>query len=176
MVKPNSYHLKAALYSYWRYKKQFIVADEVSINGSIADIIVNTGGFLFEIEIKTSKSDLVQGEKHKHKHDKYLTGMKKYIPNQFYLCVPTDLVEVAKEWVKKTNPNYGILEYRSGYYRKIENHLVTVKKAKFLHQEPIQEWQKKKIIMRLSSACATHAINKIPNEHTIVPIEEEYCI
>jgi hypothetical protein len=175
-MKPTSAHLKAALYAYWRYKKQCIVADEVSINGSIADIIVNTGGFLFEIEVKTSKSDLIQGEKNKHKHDKYLTGINKYKPNQFYICVPTELVDVAKEWVKKTNPNYGILEYRSGYYPKWELHLITAKKAKFLHTEPIQKWQEKKIIMRLSSACAIHTIGKIHYEHSIVPLAEDYSI
>ena len=63
--KTTSLHLKAALLSYGRLKKQFIVADEVGVCKTNADIMVDTGGFLIEVEVKTSKSDLVQGEKKK---------------------------------------------------------------------------------------------------------------
>ena len=168
----TSYHLKAHLYAYWRYKKQYIVADEVSINGSIADIIVNTGKFLIEIETKISKSDLIQGEKRKKKHEMYIKGMNKYKPNQFYICVPDYLIKDAEIWVDKTNKDYGILAFRPGYYGTYGSNICTIKRPKFLHEEPIQDWQKRKIIMRLSSACATHAIGKIP----YTKYEEDYCI
>lgn len=142
------------------------------MNGSIADIIVDTGKFLIEIETKISKSDLVQGEKRKDKHEKYKTGNFKYVPNQFYICVPDTLIDVAEKWVSETNENYGILACRPGFYRQIGNNIVTIKRAKFLHEEPIQDWQKRKIIRRLSSACATHAIGKIPYKQ----YEEDWSI
>lgn len=157
----NSLHLKTALYAYWRYKRQFVCADEVDICLTSADIIVDTGGFLFEIECKISKSDLVQGEKKKNKHKNYLNGNIKYIPNQFFICVPTDLVLTAKEWCEKVNPKYGVLEYlhekepnKLYKHRKWEDRIRVAKKAKFLHETPITANQRERISRRLSSARA----------------------
>lgn len=164
--KINSIHIKTALFAYWRFKRQFTIADEVGICYTNADIVVDTGGFLFEIEVKVSKSDLVQGEKRKDKHQRYAKepfALKelRYVPNQFFICVPTDLIEVAKEWCEKVNPKYGVLEYMhekedGSVYRhyKWEDRIRVSKKAKFLHEEPITTNQRERIVRRLSSARA----------------------
>jgi hypothetical protein len=163
MVKATSAHLKTALLSYWRFKRQFNVADEVTVCYTSMDIAVDTGGFLFEIEVKTSKSDLIQGEKRKDKHKRYLNVDKeehhayqsKYIPNQYFLCVPTELVEVAKTWCEKTNPNYGVLEYRDkGNIYKWEDHIRVARRAKFLHEIPITTHKRHEMMQRMSSARA----------------------
>lgn len=150
----SSVFLKTALYAYWRYKRQFVCADEVGICLTDADIVVDTGGFLFEIEVKISKSDLVQGEKRKDKHQRYLAGGHKYTPNQFFICVPTELVPVAKEWVEKVNPKYGVLEYCHDGRRKWEDKIKVARKAKFLHEDQITGNQRDRIVRRLSSARA----------------------
>lgn len=159
----SSTHIKAALLSYWRFKRQFNCADEVSVCYTSMDVMVDTGGFLFEVEVKTSKSDLVQGEKRKDKHLKYIQGCGnsvdcKYIPNQYYLCVPTELVQVAKDWCEKTNPKYGILEYRPDKYwgYKWEDNIRITKRAKFLHENPITPHQKHELMQRMSSARAVY--------------------
>lgn len=112
MIKPNSEIIKTALMSYYRFKRQWICATEVhcSINGEIADVMVDTGTEIREVEIKCSKSDLWQGEAKKSKHNWYLSGHKN-IPNAFYICVPTELLEEAQKWVIEKNPKYGIIEF-----------------------------------------------------------------
>lgn len=146
--------------SYWRYKRQFVCADEVGVCLTDADIMVDTGGLLFEVEVKISKSDLIQGEKRKDKHQRYGAITKgsadvkcKYVPNQFYLCVPTSLVEVAKEWVKATNKKYGVLEYIEMSVP-WEDRIKVAKKATFIHNYPITADQRNRIVRRLSSARA----------------------
>lgn len=156
--KVSSVYLKTALYAYWRYKRQFVCADEVGICYTDADIVVDTGGFLFEVEIKISKSDLIQGEKRKDKHQRYskepftLKDLR-YVPNQFFICVPTELVEVAKEWCEKTNKKYGVLEYLDVGF-KWEDRIRVARKAKFLHENQITVNQRERIVKRLSSARA----------------------
>lgn len=171
----SSTHIKCALYAYWRYRKQFICADEVGVCQTDADIIVDTGGFLFEIEVKISRSDLIQGEKRKDKHLRYLGQAVKSIPNQFYICVPTKLVDVAKEWATKTNPKYGVLEYVvDDGYRKWEQRIRVAKRAKFLHENKISDWQKERIARRLSSARATFMMDRVQNY--VDPGEQDYII
>ena len=154
--------------------------DEVSVCYTSADIMVDTGGFLFEIEVKTSKSDLVQGEKRKDKHERYAhidetkRGHKsKDIPNQYYICVPTELVDVAKEWCKKTNPNYGVLEFCSRDWGGWEDMIRVAKKAKFLHNNPITVHQKHELMSRASSA---RAMTYQRMAYTYTDKDEDYSI
>lgn len=154
--------------SYWRFKRQFNCADEVSVCYTSMDVMVDTGGFLFEVEVKTSKSDLVQGEKRKDKHKRYSeigpgsADVKcKYIPNQYFICVPTELVEFAKIWCEKTNSKYGVLEYRPDHHYgyKWEDNIRIAKRAKFLHEYPITPHQRQEMIQRMSSARAVYFQN-----------------
>lgn len=168
MCKITSTHIKTALLSYWRFKRQFSCGDEVSVCYTSMDIMVDTGGFLFEIEVKISKSDLVQGEKRKDKHERYghiddgkMTRQAKYIPNQYFICVPSELVEVAKEWCDKTNSKYGVLEYKHKFlgYHKWEDQIKVARRAKFLHENPITTHQKEQLIRRMSSSRAVYFQN-----------------
>ena len=161
MAGITSCEIKIAVLSNYRYKKQLICADEVGFALGNTDVSVFNDGFLTEIEIKTSKSDMWQGEKaKKQKHDIYREAspelIKKYhIPHQFFMCVPTELVEEAKKWVLTTHEKYGILEYRGSktagvWIPRPEDLIYVAKRAKMLHEVPYPDaW--KKLARRLSS-------------------------
>ena len=53
-LKINSNHIKLALLQYYRFTKQAFVATEVACNGGIADVLVDTGKILTEVEITSS--------------------------------------------------------------------------------------------------------------------------
>lgn len=142
----NSYHLKVALMHYYRYRRQFVCCDEVtSFGGEIADILVDTGKYFIEVEIKTSKSDL-RAEKNKAKHKKNELGQTSLergkCCNCFYLCVPSKMADYAENWIKEVNPKYGLILFNSNRFNKIEelksNHIfdeyvTTVKRGKKFH-------------------------------------------
>lgn len=98
----------------------------------LADMLVDTGKEIREIEIKISKSDLWNGEKRKNKHKEYYQKESKDRPNKFYICVPEELLDEAKKWVEETNPKYGILIYRTDKYYS-DNAIKSIKQAKSLH-------------------------------------------
>ncbi len=145
-MKPTALDIKIALMEYYRFKRQFICAEEVFCCG-VADILVDTGTKIIEVEVKISKYDLIKGEAKKRKHNR-IHKFSKWYPNQYYICVPTDLLEVAKEWVEKTNNKYGIIEYEQGV--KGYGWVFTRKRAKNL-QDYYSTALKKNIIMRCSS-------------------------
>lgn len=158
----NSEDIKIAVLSYYRYKHQQIAADEVGFMLGNTDVSsLRPDGWLVEIEIKVSKSDLWQGEKRKgNKHKIYLNPtdiqLEDYIiPNQFYLCVPRSLLETAEKWVLTNNEKYGILEYIDGetvWFSKPEDKIRIWKRAKVLHKEIHSTKALDKIARRLSSA------------------------
>jgi hypothetical protein len=130
--------------SNFRFKKQQICADEVGFYLGNTDVSVWHEGYLTEIEIKISKSDLRQGEKKKmEKHNLYRTlppgSEKRYsIPHYYYFCVPSELVEEAKTEAGCLNGNYGVLEYRRQtgiWLKKPEDCIYIRKRAKPLHKE-----------------------------------------
>lgn len=152
-MKITSLDIKIALMDYFRFKRQFVCAEEVFCQG-MADILVDTGSSIIEVEVKISKSDLINGEAKKSKHKR----ISKYSPNLFYVCVPTDLIPTAKEWVDVVNKKYGIIEYYNG------GRVRTIKRAGKLHKEYSTVYQKN-IIMRCSSMAVDRLIRlKIINE------------
>ncbi|MCK9543686.1 MAG: hypothetical protein M0R03_16830 [Novosphingobium sp.] len=131
--KITSQHLKVALMHYYRYTRQFICCDEVkSFGREKADILVDTGKFFIEIEIKTSKSDLSQ-EKHKSKHRKNELGITKIENSKcatyFYLCVPKELKDYTEIWIEEVNPKYGLITFNS------ERFLKDIENKRFFHWE-----------------------------------------
>ena len=164
IVEINSYHLKVALMHYYRYKRQFVCCDEVTSFGSeIADILVDTGKYFIEVEIKTSKSDLI-AEKKKAKHKKNESGRTSLewakCCNYFYLCVPSEIADYAENWIKEVNPKYGLILFNSNHFNKIEelksNHIfdkyvTTVKRGKKLHDN-YSKRLKENMSRRMSSA------------------------
>lgn len=159
----NSYHLKCALLAFYRYKRGAFCADEVVCSGGLSDILVDNGTTeVIDIEIKTSRADLMRDVR-KEKHEAYKAGDHKYfaLPNKFYLCVPTDLVKDAIEFVEKTNPNYGVIEFSKSKYESYcppERCLYFVRKAKKLTKEYKTRYVT--IAKRLSSIVVNYYLGK----------------
>ena len=162
MVNISSLHLKTSLLYYYRFKRQFIVTDECYSGLEIADILVDTGKAIYEIEIKINKADLYK-EKKKKKHKlEIFKGA-----NQFSLCVPTDLVPFALKWIKEVNSKYGLIEFRTKYYNEMklrytrfpwDECLLFKKKALKLHSN-YNIRLRQNIIQRLPSALINAYIN-----------------
>lgn len=169
-MNPDSHHLKEALMHYFRFKRQWICADEVRTgNWFIADVLADTGKWNIEVEIKTSKRDLITGEakkncgwrgRGKNKHDEWTTGQ----PNKFALCVPEDLSEVAEEWINKTNKNYGLFIYLNKTW--VQDRIWNKKTAKTLHKEYGKINYRERIAKRLSS-CRAFELSNINNRKTL---------
>lgn len=163
----TSLHLKTALLYYYRFKKQYMVVDEVySICHEKADILIDTKKAIYEIEIKLNKADL-RAEKKKKKHN--FKNLKQLGANQFYICTPTYLVSYALEWIKEINPKYGLIEFNTQYYieRKARYNITEWdkclrfrKKASRLHNK-YNVHLRKNIIKRLSSALVNAYIDML---------------
>ena len=100
----NSNNIKGCLLRYFRFKRGFCVGTEVNTFG-LADIAGYDYSISFEVEVKTSKSDLKR-DRFKEKHsnpDKML--------NKFYFCVPRELLEETEKLVLTLNKDYGIIVY-----------------------------------------------------------------
>ena len=156
----SSGDIKIALLSKYRFKMQQVAADEVKYVLGITDMSAWKNGILTEIEIKISKSDLVNGEKKKKsKHKNYLAPASAptrcIIPNYFWVCVPSSLVEDALLWVKTVNPKYGVLEYKDNF-DKTQPHkygeLINIKKRASKLHNTLSPNGWKKIAYRASSA------------------------
>ena len=136
MITANQ--IKTALIWYCRFKRQWVCAPEVEFNFGWADILVDTGTAICEIEVKVNKGDLWNGEAKKSKH------FRSQHANKFYICVPETLKDEALKWVDSVNPKYGIMIFDQW------KSIVVVKTARELTGEYNPELQKK-IIRRLSS-------------------------
>lgn len=129
----DSGYIKEALIHYFRFKRGWICADEVYSGSFIGDIVIDSGKWTMEVEIKTSKSDLIRGEsrkwsKGKNKHNEWNIGRT----NKFALCVTEDLLEIAEDWINKNNKKYGLYVYLENKYS-IQDKIWTRKTALKLH-------------------------------------------
>jgi len=152
----TSHHLKVALLSYYRFQRQCVCVDE--FNG--ADVIVDTGQDIIEIEVKISKNDLCAGERKKQrKHQCYLYGhvFHQCHPNRFMFCVPTSLREAAESMIDELNPKYGLIlfdESRWVDYLDLGATISIVKRAGQLHDR-YSSLQQRLIAKRASSKLIT---------------------
>jgi hypothetical protein len=162
---PNSEIIKTALMAYYRFRRQWICGTEVhcGIAGETADVMVDTGTEIREVEVKCSKSDLWTGEAKKSKHKWYMVGHKN-IPNSFYICVPTNLIEEAQKWVQEINSSYGIIEFVT---KRLDNQFLVWeelvlqnKKAKAISQI-YSTRLKEKIIYRTCSELISEKENRL---------------
>jgi hypothetical protein len=163
-MKPDSLIIKTCLMSYFRFKRQWICVDELHTGGGeLADLVVDTGTDIREIEIKVDKYDLWKGESRKSKHQRASFRLI----NSFYLCVPTELVEEGLKWIEQTNPKYGLIEFNSKLleesgYRNWLGYLTVKKKASCLN--PNYKSMKESISRRLNSALITQYERIISNK------------
>lgn len=180
----SSEDIKIALLSNYRYKKQQIAADEVGFQLGQTDISSYLNGVLTEVEIKTSKSDLWNGEKRKSgKHECYTKPpstlkYKEITPNYFFICVPEDLLPEAEKWVEATNKNYGILRYESNekFCMRPEDRILVWRRAKRLHNETYprsleliaRRLSSNNIVLKHSCKSAVEDCNKYYNELRIL--------
>lgn len=173
MINITSLHLKTALMCYYRFKRQYLVADEIySCFNEIADVLVDTGKEIYEIEIKISRSDL-NAEKKKSKHKNSDKLDEKWIKrrergaNKFYICVPTELIPYAEKWIQEVNPKYGLIGFstkrymnRNNRHRDWDQYRFFVKKASLLHKN-YNKKLRDKIISRLGSISCNSYIKQI---------------
>ena len=132
----NSLEIKHALMSYFRFKRQWICATETLL----ADVMAITDKDIIEVEVKISKSDLWEGEARKRKHKLFINpspSRQSYMPNKFYICVPTELSEEAEKWVAEVNSNYGIIICKNHFApeKRYPFNIVITKSAKRLHDK-----------------------------------------
>lgn len=110
--KITAFDIKLALLQYYRFKRQSICVDE--FRG--ADVIIDNGKEIHEVEVKISRYDLLNGEKKKtRKHEYYRSGRHNAYcyanPNKYSFCVPETLVNDALEYTKELNPKYGVIGF-----------------------------------------------------------------
>tara|TARA_R110000787_G_scaffold198245_1_gene309414 strand:- start:59 stop:550 length:492 start_codon:yes stop_codon:yes gene_type:complete len=152
MTKTTSCHIKTAVMSDYRFNKSFhLVASEV-LN---ADVMVANDKKSVEIEVKISKQDLLADFK-KSKHKKYANVDNHYfdtIPNQFYFCVPFELVDDALKLVKDLP--YGVMKYDSS------QSVCVIKRAKFMHKEKPSQNLCRIIMLRMGSELVNHKLDKL---------------
>lgn len=150
----NAQNIKFALLCYFRFKRQWICVDECMH----ADVIADTGKQIIEVEVKTSRHDLLKGElKKRWKHSRFKDLVyQKYMPNKFYFCVPTALKDIAVEFAKTLNNKYGVMVFNDHEFeqavervgsRKARSHvfgetLLTVKPAQLLHDSYTPAYQR----------------------------------
>jgi len=155
-IKYKSSDIKYWLMSYFRFTRQWNCADEARNCGYLADVLVDTGKDTIDVEIKVTKSDLWYGENKKGKH----ISWSHHMTNKFALCVPEELIETAKEWIKEVNPKYGLYMYQSDT---CGQNIITIITPKRLHDN-YNERYKEVISKRLCSALITRMGEKV---HTI---------
>ena len=137
----DSKEIKCSLMHYYRNKRSMLACCEIYVlHGRIADFLADSKKNVFEVEIKTSRSDFIQEFKNKKdKHDSY--NNKNFIkkhdwqkrPNYFYICVPGYLLEFVKEYIELNYPNYGVMLYDpEGWYA---DRIMVIKRAKKLHNK-----------------------------------------
>jgi hypothetical protein len=133
-VLVKSIHIKHALMTYFRFERQMLCATEYRN----ADVFVLDGEIGIEIEVKISKSDLWNGEKKKGKHrdgGAVWGSMWCQLPNKFYICVPSILVDEAERWAEETNPRYGVIKYCHDDPDYRGRAIEILKSAKMLHDK-----------------------------------------
>lgn len=133
----------------------FMIATEAGFFNS--DVLyVNEKGELIEVEVKVSKADLVNDFK-KRKHTLF-KGDHEFIPHKFYFCVPKGLENDALELTKNTS--YGVMTCKDWYgsVRGAMDRVITVKRAKNLHERPVSANVKRSIVQRMSSEIANYRL------------------
>jgi len=160
--KITSAYIKAALLHYFRFKRRYIPATEVTY-GSIADILAYNDSEVVEVEVKISKANLYREAKEKVRKHAYLKTITHPVkqPNRFYFCVPEVLVEDTIKFANELNDKYGVMSY-SSKCKWLEDRISVKKVAKSLHTT-YSEILKKYIIKRITSELCRFYRKKLEN-------------
>jgi len=150
----DSKFLKTALMSYFRFERTWVTATEVNCGKyGIADVLVDTGEEIIEIEVKRYKNDLLTNELNKQKHELLKNDEVSIMcPNRYYICVPDSLAREAERFVRSLNTDYGLIVVNTKNKLNSRSARI-VKHAKKIH-ELYNEKLSKAIILRLCSEIA----------------------
>ena len=109
----NSYEIKTLVCEYARYNRMWLCATECqTIGGCIADVLIDTGKDIIEVEVKVSIGDLKAEAKkggYWKKHDLLQKGGYSNTPNKFYFAIPQELELKAKPIVEEMFPHCGLI-------------------------------------------------------------------
>ncbi len=127
-----------------------------------ADIMGVDETYSIEIEVKTSRSDMMREFTHKaSKHGLYKASAEgkpytNFVPNYFYFYVPEKLEEAARAIVGEKMPHAGIAVYTGGHVKDGDKTRV-VKRATRIHDNPPSEALRRAILWRMGSElCGRH--------------------
>jgi hypothetical protein len=156
----NSTILKTEALCFLRYvKKMDLVCTEGGPWNS--DVLGTTDSYSIEIEVKTSRADLLAEFRNKKaKHSSYGTG-DRWCPNYFYFLVPPELAESTAVLVAERMPKAGVLSllgvFTNSSRRADGRKLVVVRKARKLRDRKPTDSFKRQIMLRMGSElCGMH--------------------
>lgn len=133
---------------YWLRIKQRCAFIATEVGGWQADVLGVNEKKMIEVEVKISKSDLLDDiKKYKHKHySEQNCGTqweRRWIPTHFYYAVPLGLVDVCREYLQKHKlESYGIIS---------SDDWSVVKRAKWLHEREPDSHAKFTLALRMGS-------------------------
>ncbi len=153
--------MKATLLSWLRFGRQMphVAAEVGAFNADVAGL----DGELVEVEVKTSRADLMRDFVSKvRKHQLYASpsgheSLSMWIPRKFYICVPPKLEDDALEAVAAHAPKYGVLRFGElADYNRFSpwKRLVIVRRAVALHDHKPHERLAVQFAARMSSDLA----------------------
>lgn len=150
----DSRFLKTAVMSYFRFERTYIVATEVNCKEfGIADVLIDTGEEIIEVELKRYKNDLTKNELTKEKHDLIKNENTELVyPNRYFMCVPDNLGREAERFIRSLNNDYGLIVVNTKNKLNSRSAKV-VKHAKKLHNNYNKDLSKA-IVLRLCSELA----------------------
>lgn len=163
--------LKTEALCWLRYTRKM---DTVCTEGGYwsADVIGATEKSVIEVEVKTSRADLLAEFRNKKAKHTYYLNHTNWSPNYFYFLVPLDLAPEAIEIVKEKFPKAGVLAYAYPRLRAGER-LKVMKPARALHdKKPFGNFLES--IRRRSSSelCSMHIAMDNLDQIEISQIEE----
>lgn len=121
-----------------------------------SDVIGTTDNFSIEVEVKTSRADLLAEFRNKtSKHAYYQTGQR-FCPTYFYFLVPSEIEADALEIIPDRMPKAGIVVYHNPDAR-AGRRLNVVRMAKKLRTLKPTPAFKRQVMLRMGSElCGAH--------------------
>lgn len=168
----NAGLLKTEALCWLRFTKQL---DFVCTEGGYwsADVLGAGDEFVIEIEVKTSRADLLAEFRNKKAKHAYYQTNTNWAPNYFYVLVPQDLAPEAIEILKEKMPKAGVLAYAYPNFRHGER-LKVMRKAQKLHnKKPFAKLMQSIKRRAASELCGLHlAMDRFSDKITIEQIQQ----
>lgn len=134
-----------------------------------ADVLGISDTMSVEIEVKTSKADLIRefaNKKMKHWYYKNCKDHDEHVPNFYWVVVPEALVEEVSSVLLKESPTAGLLVYTATGFRPGDN-IRVVRKAEKLHDSHPSPRVVRTAILRAGSELCRSKL-------TILKLKEQY--